>query len=215
MENENESDRDYSTIYIIRHGEKKHRLHMIDCLNQEGIQRSYNLINVFNDKILPKPEYIFANHFFDQLDCQRCIQLVVPLADKLNIKINHDYGTVFWMGNDKKLVGKIRDIISKKHTNILIAWEHVNITTLSKLFGISPPHWPDHDYDRIYEIKIFDNNMVSFNTLHQKFKFQESVVMKPYPEQILYDRKWIIHIHAVSVCIILVMFFIFHNPFKN
>jgi len=202
----------YSSIYIVRHGEKKSRLHLIDCLDQRGIQRSYHLLKVFNDKTLPKPEYIFANHFFDQIDCQRCIQLGIPLADKLNIKINDDYGTVFWIGSDHKIVNKIQEIIAKKHTNILIIWEHVNVIILCKLLGVQyTPHWPDHDYDTIYEIKIFDNKNVTFKILKQHFKYQNNIKMKPLSKQKFYDNKWKIHMHLFMVCIVLMLFFTIHN----
>jgi hypothetical protein len=196
---------DFSTIYIIRHGEKSPP--SIGCLSDEGILRSKNLLNIFDGNSFEKPDYIFTCNYSDILDCERCIQLGVPLAKHLNIKINKDYGYWFWKGGDNKIAEEVLDIISKKNVTILIIWEHENIHKVCKYLGQTVPEWDDDDYDSIYKFQIKKNKEIkSFLKTKQNFiaskELLNSKQIIPTQGQKTYKNNWNARIFIVSIVLI-------------
>jgi len=155
----------HSTIYIIRHGEKKWAL---GCLSAKGQQRANRLASVFNSIPSPNhalfntPDHIFANYYDDPIDCERCIQTVTPIAKKLNITVNSTYGFPTKLGGNQLAAQTWRTLITsnnKKKTTILVAWEHVNIKPLTEALGVQSsllPTWSGSDYDTVY-VLLFNN----------------------------------------------------------
>ena len=145
-----------STIYIIRHGEKKWAL---GCLNSAGEHRANLLPAIFNNKIFLTPNHIFANYYDDHIDCERCIQTVTPIAKALNLSVNSTYGYNKWLGGNQLASETFRAVISRASTptTILVAWEHINIKPLTEALGVGSdqiPAWKGTDYDTIYILQF-------------------------------------------------------------
>lgn len=176
-------------VYIIRHGEKDK---INGPLNSRGKKRAQNLINVFNSDINKldsdndlnynyhiKPELIYAHKYnldgLPNFESERCLQLATPLAEHLNISINHKYGYSQILKN-KGNSQAADNIINNLNTNtrcILVVWEHANIHFLANDLGLDKDlikNWPNTDFDTIYELYYDNNNiLVDFNVSNQNF----------------------------------------------
>ena len=148
-----------STIYIIRHGEKKWAL---GCLNDQGEARAASLPSTFSGKPSPThktfevPQKLFANQYDDPVDCERCKQTLKPISTALHLPIVFDYGYPSWLGGNSLAAAAIRNA-SLAVDIVLVAWEHVNIQYLTADLGVpkaSIPNWPDSDYDTVYELTM-------------------------------------------------------------
>jgi hypothetical protein len=145
-----------STIYIIRHGEKKWAL---GCLSAAGQKRANLLPSIFDGSKFSTPERIFANYYDDKIDCERCIQTVTPIAKKLNLSVNSTYGYNVWLGGNELAAQAFRRVISvqKVPTTILVAWEHVNIKPLTEALGVDGstiPTWGSSDFDTVFVLDV-------------------------------------------------------------
>jgi|EP00966_Prymnesium_polylepis_P080076 hypothetical protein len=122
-----------STIYIIRHGEKTSRN---GCLNDRGKARANSLLSTFSGKPSPghrtflQPTSLFANHYDDIIDCERCRQTLQPISTALSLPIVFAYGFVPWEGGNQLAASAIRDA-SLSSPVILVAWESQNIQYLT------------------------------------------------------------------------------------
>ena len=145
-----------STIYIIRHGEKKWAL---GCLSAAGEKRADLLSSIFDGSKFSTPQRIFANYYDDRIDCERCIQTVTPIAKKLNLSVNSTYGYNVWLGGNELAAQAFRHVISirKVPTTILVAWEHVNIKPLTEALGVDGskiPTWGSSDFDTVFVLNV-------------------------------------------------------------
>ena len=122
-----------STVYIIRHGEKTWTL---GCLNEQGKARANSLPATFSGAPSPthptflKPEKLFANHYDDPIDCERCKQTLQPISTALSLPIVFSYGYPSWEGGNSLAAAAIRNA-SFAASVVLVAWEHINIQYLT------------------------------------------------------------------------------------
>jgi hypothetical protein len=140
------------TIFVIRHGEKTWGL---GCLNAQGQARASALPSLFNGQPSPShatfatPETLFANHYDDPIDCERCKQTLTPISQTLGLPLIFDYGCAraltraaaraatqsrthcgrypFWLGGNSRAASAI---LQSNASTVLVAWEHVNIQYL-------------------------------------------------------------------------------------
>ena len=145
-----------STIYIIRHGEKKW---VLGCLSSAGQRRANLLPTLFNGQPFLTPHHIFANYYDDKIDCERCIQTVTPLAKTLHLTVNASYGYNTWLGGNNLAAQTFRTVISQSSapTVLVVAWEHVNIKPLTEALGVDSskiPVWKGSDYDTVYVLDL-------------------------------------------------------------
>jgi hypothetical protein len=171
-----------SSVYIIRHGEKKWAL---GCLSDKGEARAKNLVNVFNGKAFAAPKYIFANWYHDPIDCERCKQTVTPLATSLGLQIDLTHGGgqpgTGPNGGNTGAASAIKAKLRSTGGPVVVAWEHVNIKYLAEDLGVSKnelPSWAGSDYDSIYVLEFGASQQLSrFWTAHENFTTGEDVVV--------------------------------------
>ena len=83
-------------MYIVRHGEKTP---MVGSLNDVGKARAQNLINEFNGKRFSEPKAIYAHHYGNLIDKERCEELIKPISEHLKLSVNNKYGYLHpWRG---------------------------------------------------------------------------------------------------------------------
>jgi broad specificity phosphatase PhoE len=148
-------------IMLIRHGEKPDGgLPGVDAAGNEddssltevGWQRAHRLVDLF-DPVggapragLARPAVIYAAGVTDDGEGQRTRETVAPLADRLGIPVNTDYGR----GQEKKLVDRVVD----ERGPVLISWQHGGITEIADAFPAvepePPSEWPDDRFDVIW-----------------------------------------------------------------
>jgi hypothetical protein len=151
-------------VLIIRHGEKpdENGRHGIDVQgNQDdssltpiGWNRARALVDGFdpaNGVLRPglaKPTTIYAARANDNGEGTRTRETVMPLADKLGIKVN----TRFGKGDEEDLV---RNAISQPGPT-LICWQHGEIPDIADAFGsvtpTPPSEWPDDRFDVVWTL---------------------------------------------------------------
>lgn len=150
-------------IYLIRHGEKDSR----GCLSSSGQKRAKNLEDLFSDHgNFSKPKSLYAYHY-PVFTCQRCKQMLTPISQHLDKKIDFDYGS-----SPDKASEAMRKSMKDSKAPVLAAWEHEHIHDLAEKLGAKDvPHWKDDDYDTVY-VLTFDSSfkLTSFNIEHQNFK---------------------------------------------
>ena len=166
-----------STIYVIRHGEKKWAL---GCLSERGEERARALPGIFNGAPSDKhdtfaaPDFIYANLYSDPIDCERCVQTVTPLAAALGLPLNKSYGYPKKLGgNTLAAQVMLQRTMNSPGTVVLAAWEHVNIQFLVEAMGVpkaSVPSWPGSDYDTVYVVTVDANaKVLHFRVSHENF----------------------------------------------
>lgn len=168
----NSNNNGYSTIYIIRHGEKKW---LLGCLSKVGEERAHALHTIFENRF-KLPNHVFANFYDDHIDCERCIQTVTPIATSLKIKVNSSYGYNKKLGGNKNAANAFKNIILASSGNpqtLLVAWEHLNIKPLTEALGVSSnliPSWSSSNFDSVY-ILTFNatSHLISFNVSAEGF----------------------------------------------
>jgi hypothetical protein len=161
-----------STIYIIRHGEKKSTE---GCLNGTGEARAAALPGIFSGLPSPAhatfavPKALFANHYDNRRDCERCLETLQPISVALGLPIIFDYGYPHHLGGNKRAATAM---LRANASTLLVAWEHVNIQFLVEHLGVprpSVPHWPDDSFDTVYAVSVSHQRVVDFAVLRQNF----------------------------------------------
>jgi hypothetical protein len=153
-----------STIYIIRHGEKKS---VVGCLDAQGQGRANNLQGVFNGDRFAIPTAIFANFYDDLIDCERCNETVTPTAVKLGLPIDLKHGYNPLLGGNSKAAEAMKSSLKRggDETVVLASWEHFNIQFLAVDLGVDKskiPNWASSDYDSVYVLE-FDSTQTLTN----------------------------------------------------
>ena len=166
-----------SSIYVIRHGEKKWAL---GCLSAAGQARANALPDIFNHVSSPKhetffaPDFIYANLYDDHINCERCVQTVTPIATALNITVNKSFGYPKKLGGNTLAAQVMRQrTAGAPGTVVLAAWEHVNIQYLVEAMGVSKsqvPTWEGSDYDTVYVLTMdVHGKLVQFHVAHENY----------------------------------------------
>jgi hypothetical protein len=166
-------------VMIIRHGEKPDKskgLPGVDIngnpsdnssLSQIGWERARALANIFDPPTghprpgLARPTLIYAARATDQGDGERTRETVTPLAQRLGIPINTDFGK----GHEAAMAAEI----SSRPGPTLICWQHGEIPALAEDFGYlipTPPHtWPDDRFDVIWTLTATGDRRWTFAQL--------------------------------------------------
>jgi len=148
-------------VTVIRHGEKPdHANPGVDAhgktddssLTSVGWQRADLLADLFDPTSGPlraglaQPVAIYAAGANDDGEGQRPRETVAPLAQKLGITVNTDYGK----GDESKLVNTVTTLLGPT----LICWQHGEIPTIAAAFPhvtpTPPKDWPGNRFDVIW-----------------------------------------------------------------
>ena len=146
---------------VIRHGEKPDGSDPgVDAqgrkddssLTATGWERANRLVDLFAPASgtprpgLATPKAIYAAGKNDEGEGQRPRETVMPLAARLGLTMNTDYGA----GQEKKLV----DEVIAQPGPTLISWQHGGIPDIAKAFPSvtpkPPSDWPDDRFDVVW-----------------------------------------------------------------
>jgi broad specificity phosphatase PhoE len=155
-------------VMLIRHAEKPDgELPGVDAdgneddssLTEVGWQRAHLLVDLFDPAQgapragLARPAAIYAAGVTDDGEGQRTRETVAPLADRLGIPVDTEYGR----GQEKKLVDRVVD----EQGPVLISWQHGGITEIADAFPSvkpkPPSEWPDDRFDVIWTFTRTDD----------------------------------------------------------
>ena len=155
-------------VMLIRHAEKPDgELPGVDAdgneddssLTEVGWQRAHLLVDLFDPAQgapragLARPTAIYAAGVTDDGEGQRTRETVAPLADRLGIPVDTEYGR----GQEKKLVDRVVD----EQGPVLISWQHGGITEIADAFPSvkpkPPSEWPDDRFDVIWTFTRTDD----------------------------------------------------------
>jgi broad specificity phosphatase PhoE/predicted small secreted protein len=150
-----------SMVMVIRHAEKPDgTLPGVDAAGNEddsslttvGWERAHRLVDLFDPAQgappsgVGTPAVIYAAGVTDDGEGQRARETVAPLAERLGVPVNTDYGR----GQEKKLVEQVVD----EPGPVLISWQHGGITEIADAFPSvkpkPPSDWPDDRFDVIW-----------------------------------------------------------------
>jgi len=163
-------------VYIVRHGEKQS---YTGSLSGRGQARAINLINVFNGERFSEPKALYAHHYGNLVDKERCEETIKPISTHLNLWVNNSYGYLHPPGFGNTIAGLDILLNLPSKNVILVVWEHFNIQFLTHDLGVGSelknraiPDWPDEDFDTIYELHYnnpFKEGLYKFTISKQKF----------------------------------------------
>ena len=166
------NNKNNSYIYIIRHGEKKW---LLGCLSKAGEERAEALKSIFQNKF-SLPNHIFANFYDDHIDCERCIETVIPIAKELHLTVNSTYGYNKKLGGNKGAANAFKNVIltsQKIPQTLLVAWEHINIKPLTEALGVplaKIPSWKGSNFDTVYVLAFNSTaHLISFDVSSEGF----------------------------------------------
>jgi broad specificity phosphatase PhoE len=150
-----------TVVMVIRHGEKPDGSDPgIDAQGNEddssltavGWQRAERLPDLFDPQSgdprpgLVRPAAIYAAGANDDGEGARTRETVAPLAERLGIAVNADYGK----GDEEKLV----DQVIAEPGPTLICWAHGELPTIADAFPnvtpTPPKDWPDDRFDVVW-----------------------------------------------------------------
>eukprot|EP00931_Biecheleriopsis_adriatica_P047876 TRINITY_DN27633_c0_g1_i1.p1 TRINITY_DN27633_c0_g1~~TRINITY_DN27633_c0_g1_i1.p1 ORF type:complete len:345 (-),score=58.27 TRINITY_DN27633_c0_g1_i1:125-1129(-) len=186
--------KDGKRVYIIRHGERvmHGKLASTSCLTSCGKQRGEWLSKVFAagdpDQDFCQPQAIYAfdyamsawSNSSGHPGCQRTMQLVIPLADRIGVKSMYPAGrpalaelcaklradgsqsdSTLMLIQDQVAAGAIVDWLNRNasHKTLLASWEHLNVRYLLLALGVSKLDvektmalWTDIQFDSVLEL---------------------------------------------------------------
>lgn len=129
---------------MIRHGEKPPKKPNGDDqtgLSSVGQQRAKELVQVFGKDSQYDINYIIAEHPKRNGDRDRPYLTVKPLAESLGVEFNHSIAR----DDSEGVVEAVENYTGPG--NILVCWEHGQLTDIAEAFGISPaPKYPGDRY---------------------------------------------------------------------
>ena len=130
------------TVYMIRHGEKPASG---DGLSAAGLQRAQCLRSVFGASSAYHIDYIMAMTPKSDGKRQRPLDTVTPLAADLGLTVDTSCDR-----DDEKCVKKAVKAYGGTG-NILICWEHSELTAIAEKLGASGvPDYPDDSYNLVW-----------------------------------------------------------------
>ncbi|WFD44652.1 hypothetical protein MPSI1_003322 [Malassezia psittaci] len=132
-------------VYLIRHGEKIDDEHT--GLSPAGQFRALCVENLFS-----QPEFqidaILAQEYFEDGHRIRAYDTVKPLADRLNLKVDHHCDR-----DDAKCVKKsIKKAVKKGARSVLVCWEHDALEVIAEELGIKGVEAPSERFDLVWHI---------------------------------------------------------------
>lgn len=127
-----------------------------ESLEVRGWQRAGALASLFVPAIdhfphraLATPQFLYASKPLRRKGSRRPLETILPLAEKLSIKINTEY-------QRSQLVNMIADVFSRKGV-VLICWQREYIPEIAALIlgkkKVAPSEWPEERFDMIW---VFD-----------------------------------------------------------
>jgi broad specificity phosphatase PhoE len=151
-------------VMIIRHAEKPedgaepgfdaNGVEDDSSLTKLGWERAHRLVDLFDPAQgdlragLARPTTIYAAHANENGEGQRTRETVKPLADRLGVPVNTDFGK----GDGTDLV---EHVLSQPGPT-LISWQHSEIPDIADAFPsvtpAPPAEWPDDRYDVIWTL---------------------------------------------------------------
>ena len=154
-------------VFVIRHAEKPDAELGIRGINEQGEidpaslstrgwQRAGALANLmdptngrFQHGALARPQFLFASKPLRRRGSRRPVETLVPLAQKLAVRIN----TGFQRAETEEMVA---EVVACKGV-VLICWQREYIPEIASLIldsdKIAPRDWPDDCFDMIW---VFD-----------------------------------------------------------
>jgi broad specificity phosphatase PhoE len=153
-----------TVVMIIRHAEKPeddselgfdvNGVEDESSLTRLGWERAHRLVDLFDPAQgdsragLVRPAAIYAARANDNGEGQRTRETVKPLADRLGIPVNIDYGK----GDGTDLV----EHVLAQPGPTLISWQHSEIPDIAGAFPsvtpAPPAEWPDDRYDVVWTL---------------------------------------------------------------
>jgi broad specificity phosphatase PhoE len=149
-----------AVVMVIRHGEKPDGEQGVDAqgkkdsssLTPTGWERANRLVGLFAPASGPPraglatPTAIYAAGANDAGEGLRPRETVMPLAARLGLTMNTDYGA----GQERQLV----DAVAARPGPTLISWQHGGIPDIAKAFPSvtpkPPKNWPDDRFDVVW-----------------------------------------------------------------
>ena len=124
-----------------------------EALTVRGWQRAGALANLFapaNGQLqhssLAIPQFLYASKPLLRKGSRRSLQTLMPLAEKLAIKINSDF-------QRSEFEAMLEDVFSRKGV-VLICWQREYIPDIASLIlgkkNVAPADWPEDRYDMIW-----------------------------------------------------------------
>ncbi|CAK7231841.1 hypothetical protein SBRCBS47491_008066 [Sporothrix bragantina] len=132
------------TVYMIRHGEKPDSG---NGLNAEGLERAQCLRTLFGTSGSYNIGYIMAQQPKSNGKRQRPLDTVKPLAKDLGLTVDTSCDR-----DDEDCV--VKTITGYKGSgNILLCWEHEELTNLAKALGVKKaPTYPSNSFNLIWTL---------------------------------------------------------------
>jgi hypothetical protein len=143
--------KDDAPFGVTRKGERSK-----ESLEVRGWQRAGALVKLFvsanhhsEDSDLAEPQFLYASKPLRRKGSRRPIETIMPLAERLSIKINSEF-------QRSQLVSMIEDVFSRKGV-VLICWQREYIPDIAALIlgkkNAAPSDWPEDRFDMIW---VFD-----------------------------------------------------------
>ncbi|HXQ72549.1 MAG TPA: hypothetical protein VN844_18785 [Pyrinomonadaceae bacterium] len=143
--------KDDAPFGVTRKGERSK-----ESLEVRGWQRAGALANLFasanghsQHPVLAKPQFLYASKPLLHKGSLRPLETIMPLGEKLGIKINADY-------QRSQLVSMVEDVFSHKGV-VLICWQREYIPDIAAIIlgknNVAPSDWPEDRFDMIW---VFD-----------------------------------------------------------
>lgn len=155
-----------SRVVLFRHGEKSY-INPEDGLTQKGQIRA-NLLSDLLIERYPLMKAIYAAGVGPGDESNRKIQTVAPLVAKM-IFLNPEIAvnTKYLKYEYKQVVDEILSTSSYMNRTVLICWTHNTLPALAKAFQIPriPPIWPEHRYDVLWEIDLYQKKLTQIPQL--------------------------------------------------
>lgn len=148
-----------------------------ESLEVRGWQRAGALANLlapvdghFHNRLLARPQYLFASKRLKRRGSRRPIETITPLAKKLGIEINSD----FERGEIENLV---EQVFSCKGV-VLISWQQEFIPAIAAhILGserTAPQDWPDDRFDMIWVFDLVRGGRYTFKQVPQLLLARDS-----------------------------------------
>lgn len=139
-----------------------------EALTVRGWQRAGALANLFaptngqlQHSALATPQFLYASKPLLRKGSRRSLQTLVPLSEKLAIKINSDF-------QRSEFATMIEDVFARNGV-VLICWQREYIPAIASLIlgrkNATPPDWPEDRYDMIW--------VFSLNRSSSKYSFRQ------------------------------------------
>ncbi|THH10438.1 hypothetical protein EW145_g1330 [Phellinidium pouzarii] len=137
-----------NTVYLIRHGEKP--TDGSDGLSAQGEERAQCLVNVFGTSSDFNIGYIIAEKPKSSGARERPLQTVTPLAQSLGLTVD----TSCSKKDSSCVADAVADFAKTSNSNILICWEHGELTDIAEALGVNDaPEYPDDAFNIIWTLQ--------------------------------------------------------------